>query len=85
MDKFIQQSAPYLIYIGLIGVLVVVGLLIYALARLSKTAAMTEDSLQQQKRMVDHQKREIELTEESVALQRETNRLLKEWLDRSHI
>jgi hypothetical protein len=75
MDQFLEQSAPYFIAVGLVGMLVVVGLLIYVLARLARAAAMIEESVLQQRRAVELQVRGIELAEESVALQRESSRL----------
>lgn len=75
MDQFIEQSAPYVIGVGLCGMLVVVGLLIYVLARLARSAALIEESVLLQRRAVEQQTRGIALAEESLALQRESSRL----------
>ena len=75
MDYSIEQSVPYVIGVGLCGMLVVVGLLIYVLARLARSAALIEESVLHQRRAVEQQMRAIELAEESLALQRESSRL----------
>jgi hypothetical protein len=78
MDHIIEQSVPYVIGVGLCGMLVVVGLLIYVLVRLARPAALMEESVLLQRRAVERQARGIAIAEESLALQQETRRL---WLE----
>ena len=73
MDQFLERSAAPSIFLGLVGMLVVVGLLIYVLVRNAGMITATSRL----------QRRGIELAAESVALQRESNRLFKEFLDRA--